>query len=162
MTLHTTRKNEAGMSLVEVVVAAALCVSTVLGIVGAFIFAVREARENVSRVQAAYLAEEGLEAARIVRDNGWTSNIASRTAGASYYLAFDGSTWQATTTATTTGEFTRTAVFDTVYRDASNNIVSSGTSDANSKKVTVTVSWPRGAGTSTRSLATYLTNLYAN
>jgi len=162
MNVHKKIAAEHGMSLVEVVVAAALCVSTVLGIVGAFVFAVREAHENTSRVQAAYLLEEGIEAVRVTRDIGWATHIASKSAGTQYYLAFDGSTWEATSTATTTGNFTRTVVFDTVYRDAGDNIAPSGSIDANTRKVTVYVSWPRGAGTSTRTLTTYFTNMFAN
>ena len=117
--------------MIEVIIAAALCLSAVLGIVGAFVMTIRAAQGNLSRIQAAYLEEEGLEAVRTLRDNGWTANIASQPVGSTRYLAWNGATWELSTTNTPIGSYERTVVFDTVYRDGAHNIVSSGTADAN-------------------------------
>lgn len=150
--------------MIEVVVASALCLSIVLGIVGAFTITLRSALNTTARIQAAFIAEEGLEAARILRDNGWSANIASQTLGAPLYLSFDGTTWKATTTnAFVDGVFQRTLVLDSVYRDGSKNIVSTGgTLDTNIRKATVSISWREGTATTTHSLATYLTNIFNN
>jgi len=157
-------RSQAGFTIVEAIVAAAICLGVVLGIAGAFSLTLRSSLGNSARLQAAFLEEEGLEAARILRDSGWTSNIASHAAGTPFYLTFDGTTWKATTTNAYIGAtFERTIVIDNIYRDGSKNIVQSGgTLDANTKKVTVTVSYRQGSATTSRSLSTYLTNIFNN
>ena len=162
--MHDTHMR--GFTLIEVVVASAICLTIVVGIVGAFVGTLRVSANSTARVQAAFLEEEGLEALRILRDNGWTSNIASLTSGTTYYLTYDSAalTWKATTTrASIDSTFYRTFVLSDVYRDGSKNIVSSGgTLDSAIKKCTVSVAWQDRNATTTRSLSTYLTNIFSN
>ncbi len=150
--------------LIEGVVAAGITLMTLVGAITAFSYLYRSAVNNMAYIQAAFLGEEGLEAARIIRDNGWTANIASLTPGAGLYLYFDGATWKATSTPAFIDQtFERKVVFDDVYRDGDQNIVSSGgTLDANIKKVTVFVAWSARGATTTRSLSTYLANVFRN
>ena len=135
-----------------------------MGIVAAFTTALRSVIGSTTRVQAAYLQEEGMDAVRILRDDSWTNNIASQTPGVAFYLTFDGTTWKSTTTNTFIDTvFMRTATLDSVYRNGSQDIVSSGGNlDANTRKVTVSVSWADRGATTTQTLATYLTNLFNN
>lgn len=123
------------------------------------------ASDNLKSTKAAYLAEEGIEAIKIIRDTNWStiSNLADNT---NYYLYWNTSsstnnTWSATTTASTIDSiFTRTVVLNNVYRDSNGRIVTSGgTLDANTEKVTVTISWKAKAATTTKSISTYITNI---
>jgi hypothetical protein len=117
--------------------------------------------------QANFLLKETMEAVRSYRDaTTWTQAVSPIGLGAAnlgsanpYYLALNTqanpNTWVLTSGTETTGIYQRSIVFDSVYRDAGSNIVTSGgTLDANTKKVTVTVTWPE----KTMTLVTYLTN----
>lgn len=153
-----------GSVLIEAIVGSAVCLTVLLGVLGTFGAVSKMSRANTAGVQAAYLEEEALEAVRILRDTSWIANIASQTPGASFYLTFDGSTWKATTTnAYIANSFERRVVIDNVSRDGAQNIViSGGTLDPKTKKVTVFVSWSTRGVTTTRSLSTYLTNIFNN
>lgn len=158
-----TRKNyQRGATLVEAVVAVSVFLVVVLSLSGVITFSMKAVLENATKVQAGFLAEEGLEAVRLMRDAGWTANIAGQSSGTPFYLEFNGAAWTATETSTTIeGIFERQVVFADVYRDFSQNIVSSGgTLDPNIRKVTVEVSWLSAGATTTRALSTYLANVF--
>lgn len=119
---------------------------------------------NLKLVQATYLAEEGMEAARIIRDTNWT-NLSALLNDIPYYLYFDtaSSIWKATTTVSNIDFFNRTLELSAVNRDASGKIiVGSGTIDPNTRKVTISVSWNGQKGVITKSMSTYLTNIIEN
>ncbi len=99
-----------------------------------------------------------------LRDASWTGNIASQTNDTPYYLDFVNSAWALTTTLLLIdSKFSRTVTFSAVGRNSSSDIVASGgTSDPNTRKVTVVVSWPLGGITATRSIETYITNIFSN
>ncbi len=156
-----------GMGLVEVLVG----VFVFSVILGALIYAsnlyLSGAGDSLQSAQAAYFGEEGVEAMRTIRDAAWT-NVTALSTSTTYYLVFDYSSstnyaWKATTTATTTDSMTRKINLATVMRDSNGRIVSSGgTVDANTRKVTVSVSWPYKATTTVKTIATYLTNIIGN
>ena len=113
--------------------------------------------------QANFLLKEAMETTRNFRDGTtWSTNgLGTTTPGNNnpYHFVLDTSTtpntWNLTPGTETIDIFTRKIIFDQVYRDANNNIVSSGgTLDADTKKVTATISWPDR----TMNLITYLTN----
>ncbi len=154
-----------GFSLVEGIVASAVTLVVILGIITVFSATIRAASTNVSRIQASFLQEEGIEVARILRDNSWSINVAAQSAGVPFYIAYDGTTWKATTTPQyIDGRFLRTITFDNVYRDATSKdiVTSGGTIDTDTKKVTASVAWSDRGATSTYSLQTYLANLFNN
>lgn len=150
--------------LVEALVASGICAAVIAGALAAFLLATEAGSSNGKAVEANYLADEGIEAVRLLRDGSYSTNIAPLTSGTTYYLGFSSNAWHATTTnAYVDGTFERSFVLGDVYRDASANItLSGGTLDSNTKKVTVTVSWSSGNGTSSRSLSAYLSNLFSN
>lgn len=159
-----SRRASRGFVLVEALVASAiLCVVLASGI-GAFLLAIRTSLGNAQEVQSAFLAEEGLEAIRILRDNGWNANIAPQAASTTFYIAFNGSTWLATTSNLYIDSmFERTIVFYNVNRDSNQAIVTSGgAQDTNTRNVVVSVSWKTPSGTSTRSLSSYMSNVFGN
>lgn len=162
-TPHARRLSN-GASLVEVLVAAAIVVLVVLSLVSAFLLHLREGLFVAERVQATLLAEEGIEAIKLLRDSGWSDNIAPLSLGGAYHLVSVSGVWEATTTPyVILGRFSRTATMYPVLRDGNGDITDSGgVLDVGTRKVTVTVSWPSGGGTSTRAISTYLTNLFSD
>ncbi len=78
-------------------------------------------------------------------------------------MVLNGSLWQASTTNTYVGNFERRVTFAAVYRDTNSDIVSSGgTLDSGARFVTSSVSWSVRGATTTRSVSTYLTDIYGN
>lgn len=156
------------MSLVEILVAM-FVFSIVLGtLITASNMYLSKSGDNLKSAKAAYFAEEGIEAMKTIRDASWTSNIASLSTSTTYYLKFNTASstnyaWNTMTAATSTDGFTRTITLASVNRDSTGHIVSSGgTYDANTRLVTVSVSWLAKAGTTTKSILTYLTNIIGN
>ena len=118
---------------------------------------------NQKNVQASYILEEGMEAITFLRDKGWNANIATLSTSTTYYLSFNGSYWATTTIAQyVDGEFLRSLRVSDVYRDGSDKIASSGTYDSGTKQVTATVSYFQGHATTTKSVTTFVANIYAN
>lgn len=157
-------KKNRGVALIEILV--------VIAIIGIAVFSLYEllvlSRATTSRdlraSQARYLAQEGLEAVRTIRDQSWSENIEPLSAGTTYYATLSGSTWALTTTNPGPIEnlFTRTIVFHTVNRDANGNISESGSSDPDTRQVTSSVNWlDRGSNRSV-SFSTYITNFLDN
>lgn len=163
-TKNVKLKTNHGFVLVEALVAAAILSLVLASGIGAFLLSVRASLENGAEMQSAFLADEGLEAVRVLRDSGWGGNIASHASGSVLYLAFETGAWHATSTNLyVDNTFERRVTFSDVYRDGNQDIVTSGgTLDDNTKKVTVSVSWLASGGTTTRSLSMYLTNLFNN
>lgn len=161
-------KDKKGMGLVEVVIASAIVMASLVSIMGVYNSMATLSLRNTDTIQATFLAEEGVEIVRILRDKGW-ANIASTTNGVpySFYWNNASSTWVSTSTIIESDIFERQVVYSAVYRDANFDIIPtlggpSGTLDTNSKKVTVTVSWPSQTGTSTKSLDSYVFNTFNN
>lgn len=161
-------KTNNGIGLVEVIVGTAIISVSLVSIVTAFNLYVRAGLTTTEKIQATYLAEEGLEVIRSLRDSGWTDGpFSALDAGTPYYLVFSSGAWEATTTPMTNlGTFTRTVSIEEVYRrNTDDDIVEQSSPDAktldpNTKKVTATVVWENAPGSSpvSYSLATYVTN----
>lgn len=114
-------------------------------------------------VKAAYLLEEGVEAVKLLRDSSWSTYITPLSTSVTYYYTWTGSLWRETVTpALIDTLFARTFVVENVYRDSNKDIQSSGTLDPNTKKFTVSVAWKAGSATTTRQVATYITNMFNN
>lgn len=156
-----------GISLVEVVIGTALILLALAGLVTSYSFYLKAGLKNTDSLKATFLLQEGVEAVTLMRDNGW-STLSSLATGTPYYLAWSGTSWIATSTATTTdGVFLRTFQLDDVYRkSADQDIVASSspdikTLDAGTKAVMVRVITASGATTTLDiSIRTYLTNLF--
>src|SRR3989344_2787064 len=63
--------NQAGFSLVEVILSTSVFVLLVTALVGAYLYGQESTALAGNRARAALLAEEGLEAARNIRDAGF-------------------------------------------------------------------------------------------
>jgi len=155
-----------GSGLVEILVAVFIF-SIILGsLVTASNMYLSGAGDSLKYAKGAYLAQEGIEAVKTIRDNNW-NNISVLADNTDYFLYFDTSSstnniWKTTSISSFTDSFfLRRFRLNSVNRDSNGRIVSGGgTSDLNTKKITVYVSWPSKTGTTTKTLSTYVTNLF--
>lgn len=156
------KKNQKGAMLIEVVIGTAVFLFVMLASAGAFTLTLAISLANTANIQSAYLMEEGLEAARIIRDSGWTVNIGNLNPNTAYYFTYNAGSWAISNQNTyIDGVFERKVFFEDVRRDSSQNIVQSGgTLDNNTKKVVVRVSWIERNATTTKSVSTYITNIH--
>ncbi|MDP3735641.1 MAG: prepilin-type N-terminal cleavage/methylation domain-containing protein [bacterium] len=142
-----TTKPPRGFSLVEVVVGSAIILIVLGGLIAAFTRYAATLFRTTDRVQATYLAEEGIEVARILRDASWTS-FAALTLDTPYRLALSSGVWEATTSeALIDGAFDRTMTLQSVYRRTSDSDIVASTSlaskaiDPDARYVLVRLSW---------------------
>ena len=150
-----------GFMLVEVVITTSIIVSSLLVLIAVAQKSISLSRQSLERGEASFILEEGAEAMKIIRDNAWT-NISGLTAGTTYYLSWNGTTWSTTTTASSIGNFTRTVVVAAVNRDSSDDIALSGTADSGTKKITITVSWPLGDSTTlSKTVSFYVSDIWS-
>lgn len=149
-----------GSLLLEVVIVVSLIVVSMLVALTVTQKSIYLSRQSLKQLQASYLLEEGAEATRIVRDNGW-ANISTLTNSTEYYLSFTGGTWTFTTTPQPSGDFTRKIIFAPAYRDVSDNLAASGTEDVQTRLVTVEVSWLEGTETMSKTLQFYLADIFS-
>lgn len=147
-----------GFSIIEIIVATAI----ITLIMGAFLrsstLAVRLLRAEKENLQAVLLAKEGLDAVRSLRDESW-ANVASSTLGAAYYPIIENGKWKlsAIDPGLINGLFTRKIIFDRVYRNALDQIVSSGIEDDGTRKITAEIIWNGKA----YRISSYFTNFQA-
>ncbi|MDO8569949.1 MAG: prepilin-type N-terminal cleavage/methylation domain-containing protein [bacterium] len=151
-----------GLTLVEVLIATSIILVFLLAFFGVHNLYLKTAFSNGEIIKATALAEESLEVIRFLRDSSWDTNIVPLSLDVDYYLVFVGGVWQVTTANIFIDNiFERKVRFSAVYRDSSGDIVaSSGTIDTNTLLVVSSVSWLNGVATTTKSISTYLTNLF--
>lgn len=85
---YKLKPNNKGQSLIELIVAVGIFVAIVGGSVFLIIDSFVSSRLTKEITQAVFLAEEGMEAVRSIRDNSWDELSAG-----SYGLAVSGNTW---------------------------------------------------------------------
>ncbi len=151
------------MALVEIVVGASIIAVIAWAATSTYSTYISYALANQKNIQASYLIEEGQEVFSYFRNESWSGNIAPLSTTTTYYVSWIGTDWIATTTPQyIDGEFLRSITIGDVKRDGSDRISNSGTNDTNARKITSTVSYWQGHSTTTRSISTYITNIYAN
>ena len=155
-----------GFGLLEIVLAVAIVAGTLYALASVFILGGRTAELSREKLQAGFLAEEGLEVLRFLRDGGWTSNIATLSISTDYYLSFNPATskWSVVLAppAKIEGVFERNFRIESVLRDSGDNIASSGTNDPDTKKIIMKIAWTSQNTGQTFTLEAYLTNLFDN
>jgi type II secretory pathway pseudopilin PulG len=157
-----------GFTLIEIVLAAGI-LSSFMVTIALYYKKILDVSEDTTRyIQSGFLLEEGVEAVKLIRDEGWSSGIVPLSTTTTYYLFWTGTRWTSTTTPTIVESvFTRTFTVGDVYRDATDNIVADpalGTFGTSSKKITFSVAWQSkgGRATTTKSAETYIMNLFNN
>lgn len=131
--------NQNGFSLVEALLAVALFSIGVTSFVGAIVYGQQSTALAGSKARATFIAEEGLEAARNIRDEDFLNLV-----DGTYGVSTSGNSWALTGSSDTKDIFTRQVQIQTV--------------DSNRKRVTSIVSWqqtPQRTGSVI--LDTYLT-----
>jgi len=156
-------KHEKGSSLIEMIVGLSLLVFLVLSFVISFNYFIRTSFLGTKTTQSYFLAEEGIEALKSMRNNSWNIFINPLLPGQNYYLYFNGSNWESTTSPSTVdGIFTRKFTVENIYRDVNGDISISGTLDSGSKKINVSVSYMVKDTVLTKNLSTIITNIFEN
>lgn len=156
-------KNTQGFGLIEIIIGGAIISLGVLAIVNSFNIYTRYALSNKHTIQTAYLLEEGVEVMRFFRDNGWTTNITPLSTTTTYYLLFGGGSWATTTTQQyIDGRFLRSITISDVRRNSNDDIDPSGTYDPYTKLITVIVAYGDRSATTTKTLSTYISNIYSD
>lgn len=161
----STSPQRGGFGLPETVIAVGLVAFVLIGLAQAATLATRLVNAADLHTRAGFLAEEGIEAVRALRDTGWSVNIAPLDTTRDYAVVFSENAWRLVSAPqpAVDGRFDRRVRIANVYRDANDNIVpSGGTLDANTKQVTLTVSWSDRGRTASTTIATYLANLFSN
>lgn len=148
--------------MIEVLIAASIITASILAAMAVAQKSLYVSRQALHAAQAAFLLEEGAESVRIVRDNAW-SGISTLSVGTSYYPTFSGGTWTLSQNANSIGSFTRTVSVVGVNRDDTTKdiVASGGTIDAGTKLITVTVSWPEGGATVSKTLKFYISDIFS-
>ncbi len=153
-------KTTQGISLVEIIIGAAIISAGILSINMVYNTYVQYALANQRNAEAAYLAQEGLEVMAFLRDGSWDTNIRTLSTTTPFYLTFSGGTWATTTSQQyVDGIYLRSVSVSDVKRDANNDIASTGTYDPDVKLITVSVSYTQGHATTTQTLSEYLTDM---
>lgn len=155
----SSRVHQAGFSIIELLVAMAIFVivasaGTVV-VLGSF----SGSRQSEQQTQATLIAQEGLEAARSLRNRGWTTPFLATNCTSGCGLSSAGGNWTWTGSNNTLGVFTRSITVQPVQRDSSGTVVASGgTVDNDIRKVISSVQWsPRPNQTNTVRLEMYVT-----
>ena len=144
--------NQKGFGLLEVAVVSAIVLAVVLAVLSGFSKYIVISKGDIYETKANYLAEEGMEAVRILRDTSWSSNIPTDVPS-TIGVAFDPQTheWQSTSTFAVDSMFERKITFEDV-----------DVPDPKIRKVSVYVSWKGTNSTSTKKLVTYISNIFSN
>lgn len=148
-------KNIQGLSIIEVILAVMIFSILAVSGVATVIHSFSVNRRGEEETQATLVAQEGIEAARSIKNKSWVS----LTTGA-HGLATTGNQWAFSGTTETLGRFTRVVNVTAVNRNVGGDIVSSGgTVDPDTMKITSTASWAFITGRNEQvSLSTYMSN----
>jgi len=149
-------KKSRGIGAVEMLVGISILAIMFIAISFTVMRFINTGKDVADKTQALCLAEETLEMVRFIRDEKW-NHIQSLTDGTIYYLDVTGTDIATSTTPEIIDIYTRSFTIDSVERDGSDDIVTSGAQDNTSKYVTATVTW--GSPAKSVSLMTILADI---
>ncbi len=133
---------QAGFSVVEALLAVTVFGFLTVGLIGSVVYGRSSTADSGDQSRANYLADEGLEAARNIRNAGYTNLV-----DGTYGLVQSGGTWTLSGSSDTSGIYTRSVT-----------VASNG---SNRKNITSNVSWSGVTGSGQASVVTELTNWMA-
>lgn len=164
MNLIFRLKNKQGFSVAEIMMVIVVFAIFSVSIYQALIFYHKSMKGAVNKVAAIYLAQEGIEAVRSLRNKSWDDNIFDLDEAIVYYPVLVGDEWTLSTTnpGPIDGAYIRTVELDEVFRNSSDDIDTAGAEDPNTKKIQVKIAWDEPAGNKEIKIETYLTNFLAN
>lgn len=159
--INTRDQYISGFGVVEALIGVSILVTASIFVYFSMSLFLNTRAELLLKTQSLYLAEEGLEVLRYLRDEDWSVLGTELSTDTTYYL-LAGSDEVGTTTVPEVidGTFTRSFVLRDVYRDDVTTDVSAGGAgtsiDSDAKEVEMSVFY----GTGTTTLTTILTNLF--
>lgn len=151
-----------GISMVEVIVASSIISLSMIYITNVYGNLLALSIANTDKIQSVFLLDEGVEVIKIMRNYSWSS-IASSTVDTDYYLIWQDSIWQSTTTPVLIDDkFIRKFTVSNVYRDPDtlNIVESGGVINNDTKIINFDVSWNYKGSTSSKQTSFYVFNLY--
>lgn len=160
---ESSRASFAGVGVLEILVASSVISVAFVSLFFVFVLSQRSVVRASDKIRANFIAEEGLEVARHLRDRSWSGNLAGLTPGTNYYISFNAaaSLWSIATVdpGRIDGVFKRTINISSVMRDSADNIVDvGGIVDPDTWKVTATVAW----SDESVNAETYLSDVFDN
>ena len=155
-------KKNSGLGMIEMVVVIAIIFTVLVGLLRLVTLEMRVQIFAQEETAAYILAREALEAVRNVRDEDW-SNISALTYDTRYYPEIVSNAWSlGSSNPGPVGIYTQWIEVHEVFRDASDDIATSGSADADTVRLTAHIMWTRIGGASrTIELETYITNWQA-
>lgn len=154
-TTHSHNQYISGLSIIEVLVAIGIFAIIATTAISAILQTFQSTKLTEQESFARDYAREGIEAARSIKNQSWSSVTTG-----SHGLTNVSSAWAFFGTSNTSGIFNRVVTVEDSQRNGSNHIVDSGgTADTDTKKVTSTVTWNSGPLVNNSiTLTQYLTN----
>lgn len=148
------------MTAVEILVGTSIAALILIATTHTVVRFISAAQEISEKTQAVYLAEDGMELVRYIRDTDWAT-IGALAEDVLYYLAPTESGVVFDASPEVLGEYTRSVVVHDVYRsNTTDDIVASTTAgsspDADTRYITITVTW--GVPTQSVSLVSIFSN----
>lgn len=132
------KKNQKGFSLIELLFAGAVFSVFATGIVEVLLFGLESDRLGEETTIATEYASQGVEAVRSIKAKNFDNLTETGATG----VARVNNDWGFSGTENTNGKYTRVIAITSVNRGGDGNIdENGGNADADTKKVTVTVSW---------------------
>ena len=155
MSTRNRINRNSGISIIEALLAIAVFGVLAAGTLSLVWEPLTAAGTTDERTRAMFLAQEGIDAARAIRNDEW--KVA---ADGAHGIDKTSGKWVFSGTSDVDGIYTRVVTVDPVNRDGSGDIVTSGgTVDVRTKKVTSTITWNSiFGGNKSLSYETYLTN----
>lgn len=149
-----------GSTLIEIVVVTAILSLVSLSFLGTFAALSSFHEKNLRAIKGSLLAEEGLEAVRLIKSGNW-NDLAVIPSGSIRYLAISPLSWSITTSPEIIdGIFYRSIRVFEVMRDINDDIVSSGGMiDPDTLRFESSVSWSVRNATGTVSYEAYMTDI---
>ncbi len=157
------KNSKKGSGIVEVLFSVSIILVTLGSLIGAYIFYFQLSVSKLNSTSAIFLAEEGIEAVRLMRNDDWDGNIALLDMNTEYHLIFEDFMWNITASPQLIDEtFSRTVTLEEVYRDGDGMIddAGGGSIDENTVKVTSKVSWSGILGESEKEMSAYIPNIF--
>jgi len=147
-----------GALLIEILIAIAVIGGSITFILGASALILRITTLNFNAIQAAYLAEEGVEIVRAVRDRNWGA-FALYEQDIPLAVATSSGGWWLTATSSERLPYggSRIITLGSVYRNVNDQPAVSGTLDTGSRHVEVKITLP---GATSTTVLTYLSNIH--
>ena len=141
MVMQKSMKAKYGQSIIELLLAMSMALIIIPALFGVF-FASRQGKaQHLQRTQAVPLAAELDDVVSNVREQGW-DRLSEYIIGAPYHPVIVNGVWVLAKGTEVISGFTRSIIFERIYRDSEGAIVvTGGIEDVSSLKVEIDVSW---------------------